>query len=247
MHETSDARRGDNFILAAVPDREFARMADRLEPVALGPRHPVHDVGVPIGHVYFPTTAVLSMISSSDAVGDASDTGPGETAVEVATIGREGMSGLPVFLGVSVSPNTVLGQIPGLALRMRTDDLRDVLARDGALHRLLHRYIQATMVQLAQNVACNRLHTTEARTARWLLMTADRVGSTSFPPTQEFLAQMLGVRRATASLTAGLLHNAGLISYTRGVVTIDDRAGLAAVACDCYTIIRDEFAQLRRV
>jgi len=100
------------------------------------------------------------------------------------------------------------------------------------------------MVQLSQNVACNRLHTTEERAARWLLMTADRVDGHRFPLTQEFLAQMLGVRRATVSLTAGLLHNAGLIGYRRGVITITDRPGLEDAACDCYRIVRNEFDQL---
>jgi CRP-like cAMP-binding protein len=151
-----------------------------------------------------------------------------------------------VFLGVTTSPNTVYGQIRGGALRMRADQLREMLTGDGALHRQLHRYIQATMVQLAQNVACNRLHRTEERAARWLLMTADRVGTDRFPLTQEFLAQMLGVRRATVSLTAGLLHNAGLISYRRGVITIDDRAALQEVACDCYGIVRGEFEKLTK-
>ena len=102
------------------------------------------------------------------------------------------------------------------------------------------------MVQLSQNVACNRLHSTEERAARWLLMTADRVGGDRFPLTQEFLAQMLGVRRATVSLTAGLLHNAGLISYRRGVITITDRAGLEDASCDCYRIVHDEFDELAR-
>jgi CRP-like cAMP-binding protein len=102
------------------------------------------------------------------------------------------------------------------------------------------------MVQLSQNVACNRLHSPEERAARWLLMTADRVGAERFPLTQEFLAQMLGVRRATVSITAGLLHNAGLISYTRGVITVDDRAGLEDAACDCYGIVRDEFQELAK-
>ncbi|MFI5911975.1 Crp/Fnr family transcriptional regulator [Dactylosporangium sp. NPDC051541] len=230
------AMRADNFVLAALPDEEFARMAGRLEPVKMEVRDLVYDSGEPIGHVYFPASAVLSMVSVVD----------GETAVEVATIGREGMSGLPVFLGASASPNTVFAQVAGLALRMRTHELRDFLTHDGALHRLLHRYIQATMVQLSQNVACNRLHTTEERTARWLLMTADRVGDTRFALTQEFLAQMLGVRRATVSITAGVLHNAGLISYTRGLITIDDRDRLAEAACDCYRIVRAEFDNLRR-
>jgi CRP-like cAMP-binding protein len=230
------AGRDNNFILAALPDEEYAELRDRLEPVEVGIKDVIYQADEPIGHVYFPTTTVLSMISQVDE----------ETAVEVATIGREGMAGLPVFLGVTTSPNTVYGQIRGGALRMRADQLREMLTRDGALHRQLHRYIQATMVQLAQNVACNRLHRTEERAARWLLMTADRVGTDRFPLTQEFLAQMLGVRRATVSLTAGLLHNAGLISYRRGVITIDDRAALQEVACDCYGIVRGEFEKLTK-
>jgi CRP-like cAMP-binding protein len=229
--------RQNNFILAALPHDEYARLRDRLEPVECSVRQLIYQTGEPIGHVWFPTTAVLSMVTQV----------AGEVAVEVATIGREGMAGLPVFLGVTASPNTVFVQVPGVALRLRADQLREVLTGDGALHRQLHRYIQATMVQLAQNVACNRLHGTEERAARWLLMTADRVGSDRFPLTQEFLAQMLGVRRATVSLIAGLLHNAGLISYSRGVITIDDRAGLQAAACDCYSIVRGEFDRLTKL
>jgi CRP-like cAMP-binding protein len=231
-----DAGRESNFILAAIPDQEYTQMRDRLEPVELGVKDLMYQADEPIGHVYFPTTAVLSMVAHVDR----------EAAVEVATIGREGMAGLPVFLGVTASPNTVFAQIPGGALRMRADQLHEVLTGDGALHRQLHRYIQATMVNLAQNVACNRLHSTEERAARWLLTTADRVGADTFPLTQEFLATMLGVRRATVSLTAGLLHNAGLISYRRGVITIDDRAGLHEAACDCYDIVRGEFDTLAK-
>jgi CRP-like cAMP-binding protein len=226
----------ENFILGALPDEEYARLRERLEPVDLDLKQMIYETDQPIRHAYFPTSAVLSMISQVD----------GAAAVEVATIGREGMAGLPVFLGVGASPNTIFAQIPGLALRMRAEQLRDVLAGDGALHRQLHRYIQATMVQLSQNVACNRLHSTEERAARWLLMTADRVGAERFPLTQDFLAQMLGVRRATVSITAGLLHNAGLISYKRGVITVDDRAGLEDAACDCYGIVRDEFQELAK-
>jgi CRP-like cAMP-binding protein len=231
-----DADRDGNIILAALPDREFAQMRDRLERVDLAIKDVIYRPDEPMRHVYFPTTAVLSMVAQAD----------GEASVEVATIGREGMAGLPVFLGVTASPNIVFAQIPGVALRMRADHLHEVLTGDGALHGHLHRYIQATMVLLAQNVACNRLHTTEERAARWLLMTADRVNADRFPLTQEFLAQMLGVRRATVSLTAGLLQNAGLISYRRGVITIDDRAGLHEVACDCYDIVRDEFDKVTK-
>jgi CRP-like cAMP-binding protein len=223
-----------NFILAALPDDEYRKLSGWLEPAECDVRQLLYDSGKPIRHVYFPTTAVLSMVSQME----------GEAPVEVGTVGREGMVGLPVFLGVSTSPNTVFAQVPGIALRMSADDLRTALVSDGALHRQLHRYVQAMMVQLSQNVVCNRLHSTEERAARWLLMTADRVGGEQFPLTQEFLAQMLGVLRATVSLTAGLLHNAGLISYRRGVITIDDRAGLEDAACDCYGIVRGEFGKL---
>jgi CRP-like cAMP-binding protein len=234
--DTDAAGRNGNIILAAIPDREYAQMRDRLEPVELSVKDIIYRPAEPMRHVYFPTTAVFSMIAEAD----------GEAGVEVATIGREGMAGLPVFLGVPASPNTVFAQIPGVALRMRADHLHEVLTGDGELHGQLHRYIQATMVLLAQNVACNRLHSTEERAARWLLMTADRVDADRFPLTQEFLAQMLGVRRATVSLTAGLLHHAGLISYRRGVITIDDRAGLHDAACECYDIVRAEFDKLTK-
>ncbi|WP_433303871.1 Crp/Fnr family transcriptional regulator [Actinoplanes sp. CA-030573] len=226
--------RSGNFVLSAIPEAEWERMRDRMHRVELDVKQSVYETGKPIHDVYFPLTCVLSMISTIDD----------EVAVEVATIGREGMAGLPAFLGVAASPNVVVSQVPGAALRMTVEDLREVLVGDGSLHRQLHRYIQATMVQLSQNVACNRLHSTEERAARWLLMTADRVDDHRFPLTQEFLAQMLGVRRATVSLTAGLLQAAGLIGYRRGAITITDRPGLEDVACDCYRIVRDEFDRL---
>jgi CRP-like cAMP-binding protein len=121
------------------------------------------------------------------------------------------------------------------------DRLRDTLTDDGTLRARLQRYTQSMMVQLAQNVACNRIHTTEERASRWLLMTQDRVGREEFPLTHEFLAQMLGVRRATVSLTAGVLQSAGLIRYRRGVITIVDREGLLDASCECYGILREEF------
>ena len=235
-HDHASRLREQNFILAAIPDQEWERMRPRCEPVVLAVRDDIYLSGEPIEDVYFPATCVSSMIAEHD----------GEAGVEVATVGREGMVGLPVFLGVTSSPNRVLAQIAGQGLRMAAMDLLQFLVGDGALHRQLHRYIQATMVQLAQNVACNRLHTTEERAARWLLMTADRVGGDQFLLTQDFLAQMLGVRRGTVSLTAGLLQQAGLISYRRGMISIEDRRGLQDAACDCYAIVRTEFDQLAK-
>jgi CRP-like cAMP-binding protein len=165
-------------------------------------------------------------------------------AVEVAMIGFEGMAGLSAFLGTTASPHRSFCQVPGQTLRLDTVTLRRFLAGDGALHDLLHRYTQAVMAFLAQNIACNRLHSAEERTARWLAQTHDRVGTDSFQITQDFLAQMLGVRRAMVSESARTLQQAGLIRYSRGRITILDREGLHSAACECYLTIRREFDNL---
>ncbi|MFW3170946.1 Crp/Fnr family transcriptional regulator [Geodermatophilus sp. CPCC 206100] len=188
----------------------------------------------PIEHLHFPLDCVLSLMAAVE----------GESMVEVATIGHEGMSGLPVFLGTVAGPNDAFCQVPGRALRLSAAGLQRFLALDGALHHVLHRYTQATMVLLAQNVACNRLHATEERCARWLLQTRDRVGADEFPLTQEFLAQMLGVHRGTVSLTAGVLQQAGMIRYTRGQITVLDADALQRTACPCYGIVQAEFERL---
>jgi CRP-like cAMP-binding protein len=227
-----DPRR--NLLLRALPDPEYARLCPLLEPVSLEIRDPVYERGKPIEHLYFPLTGVLSLVSSVE----------GEAAVEVATIGYEGVSGLPLFLGTATSPHDCFCQIAGSMLRLPAAELRRFLDGDGALHDALHRYTQATMVQLAQSVACNRLHTTEERCARWLLMSRDRMGADEFLLTQEFLGQMLGVRRGTVSLTAGVLHQAGIIRYTRGRMTVLDAEKLHQVACDCYDIVQAEFERL---
>lgn len=223
-----------NLLLGCLPGHEYDRLLPALEPVELDVRDPIFDRGTAITHLYFPVDCVLSLVATAED----------ETAVEVATIGHEGMAGLPAFLGTPTSPNDCFCQIPGQALRLPVPDLQRFLSGDGALHDVLHRYIQATMVQLAQSVACNRLHTTEERCARWLLQTRDRVGADEFLLTQEFLAQMLGVRRGTVSLTAGVLQQAGIIRYTRGRMTVLDAAALHEAACDCYDIVQAEYRRL---
>ncbi|MGY1822931.1 Crp/Fnr family transcriptional regulator [Geodermatophilus sp. SYSU D00079] len=221
-----DPRR--NLLLGSLPEDEFDRLQPALEPVQLDVRDQLYERDEPIEHVWFPIDAVLSLLATVE----------GEAAVEVATVGFEGMAGLPAFLGSPESPLDTYCQIAGTAACLPLGELRRFLATDGALHDLLHRYTQATMVQLSQNVACNRLHTTEERCARWLLQTRDRVGSDEFVLTQEFLAQMLGVRRGTVSLTAGVLQQAGVIRYTRGRITVLDPEALHEVACDCYDIVQ---------
>ncbi|MGY1736244.1 Crp/Fnr family transcriptional regulator [Geodermatophilus sp. SYSU D00684] len=227
-----DPRR--NLILRALPDAEYERLLPALQPVTLQVRDQLYRRDGDIDAVYFPVDGVLSVVASVE----------GEPAVEVATIGYEGVSGLPVFLGTPTSPHDCFCQVAGDALCVATADLRRFLSGDGALHDLLHRYTQAMVVQLSQNVACNRLHSTEERCARWLLQTRDRVGADEFQLTQDFLGQMLGVRRGTVSLVAGLLQQAGLIRYSRGRITVVDPERLHEAACDCYDVVQ---AESRRV
>lgn len=224
----------ENQILAGLPEPELDRMVDLLEPVDAALREPVYEPGQPIEHLYFPVGAVFSLVAGREG-----------TRVEVSTIGREGVVGLPVFLGARLSAHHAFCQVPGAALRMESAAMVEFLTTsDGALHERLHRYTQAVIVQLAQSVACNQLHRAEQRAARWLLMTRDRVAADTFPLTQEFLAQMLGTRRATVSEVAQRLQDAGLITYRRGVITIRDAAGLEATSCACYRLVTDEYSRL---
>jgi len=228
----SDGR--GNRLLAALPDNERQRLAAHLELVELTLRQPLYEPGTPIEHVFFPIDSVLSVLAVMD---------DGQ-AVEVATVGNEGMVGIPVFLGVSASPGLAFCQIAGKSWRMPAGAFRDLANSAGAFQQVLQRYTYAFFTQLSQGSACNRLHHMDRRLARWLLLTHDRVGGDQFPLTQEFMAQMLGVRRATVTEAAGRLQQAGLITYSRGILTIADRKGLEAAACECYRIISDEHARL---
>jgi CRP-like cAMP-binding protein len=220
-----------NAILAALPADELARLRDDLELVDAQIREQVYQPGGPVPAVYFPLASVFSMVGMADD----------RVLVEVATIGREGMVGLPVFLGAASSPHAAFCQIPGRAAKVTAHGLRRVLADGGTLHQALSRYTQATMVQIAQNVVCNSTHATVQRAARWLLTTRDRIGGEEFLLTQEFLGQMLGVRRPTASDTARQLQAAGLIRYSRDEITITDGPGLERASCSCYGIVKAEF------
>ncbi len=211
-------------------------LAPRLEVVTTTLRERVYDPGGPLDHVMFPLSSIFSLVAEAD----------GRVLVEVATIGREGMVGLPIFLGAATSPHAAFCQVAGTAARLSAGALREASARDGGLRRLLNRQTQATMVQIAQNVACNAAHSSEQRAARWLLMTQDRMARDEFGLTQEFLAQMLGVRRPTVSEIARRLQSRGLIRYSRGRMTITDREGLERTACECYSIVRAEFEEMAR-
>ena len=223
---------GENALLSALPPGERERL--RLERVSSEIKDVVYESNGPISHVYFPLSGVYSLVVvMQDGL-----------TVEAATVGNEGMVGMPVFLGADKSPHRAFCQIPAESLRTTADDFRAEVGRGGALDAVMRRYNQALVNQMAYSVACNRLHSVEERMCRWLLMSHDRVGEDRFPLTQEFLAQMLGVRRPSVTVTAGVLQKAGLIAYTRGQVIILDRGGLEESSCECYAVVRAEFERL---
>lgn len=228
----SDCR--DNVILSALPREDLERMMPALEPVQLPTGRSLYEIGKSIEHVYFVCRGVASLMTPMKE----------GIAVELATVGAEGMVGMPVFLGDERMPSRAFMQVPGYGVRMEADAFRKFVRASEALNKALLRYTLALMTQMAQNAACNRTHTIEERCARWLLMTQDRVKDDTFPLTQEFLAQMLGVRRPTVSIAAGILAQAGLISYVRGKMRIVDREGLKNASCECYGIIAGEFERL---
>lgn len=223
-----------NRILAALPANELERIEPFLERVDLQLRHVLIDPNRPIEHVYFVEEGIISILGVMED----------GTAVETATVGNEGMVGTPVFLGTDRTAAQAFTQVSGWGHRLPVGVLREELARGGELGRLLGLYTQAMITLTAQNSACNRVHTTEQRCARWLLLTADRAGRDTFDLTQFFLSQMLGVRRATVTEIAGALQARGFIDYSRGRITVVDRAGLEATSCECYGVIISEFDRL---
>jgi CRP-like cAMP-binding protein len=225
---------GRNALLAALPEAERALLGAELDFVPLPYRQVLQEIDRPIGHLWFPHTGVASMLS------EMADGG----IVEVATIGREGMVGLPLVLDAGQSAHRLFMQVPGEGHRLTAAAFARLRPRLPALERLLLRYALSLMTQVSQGSACNRLHPIETRCARWMLLTHDRVDGDSFPLTHEFLAQMLGVTRPSVTIAAGMLQKAGLIHYVRGTVSILDRRGLEAAACECYGIITREFRRL---
>jgi CRP-like cAMP-binding protein len=225
-----------NRLLDSLPDTNRDELASDLEAERLELKDPMLEPGKRIDHVYFPINAVGSILSLVDET-------PG---VEVATIGNEGMIGLSASWGITTTNPTELAQcqVPGDALVMDADTFASRVSEGGAFAEAVHLYTQAFVSQIGQQVACNGLHSVEERCARWMLLTADRVGGDEFPLTQEFLAQMLGVRRPSVTVVEGTLHQAGLIRSRRGRVEITDRRGLEMASCECYGVLRDVFDRL---
>jgi CRP-like cAMP-binding protein len=223
-----------NRLLARLPPEEYERLLPRLQVVPLAFKHVLYEARSPIDFAYFPTRGVISALTVMED----------GRAIEVATIGDEGMVGLPLLVGAKTTANRVIVQVPGEAMRMAEDVLREEVGRDSPLRRSLVLYHTAFLAQVSQAVACNGLHSVHQRCCRWLLMTQDRAHSDVFPMTHEFLAEMLGVRRSTVSEVLEPFQKDGLIRYSRGKCTVLDREGLKAGSCECYRVIAKEFERL---
>ena len=223
-----------NRLLSALPRAEYEALQPHLEPVVFRQRQVLFEAEEPIRHVYFPETMVVSLVSRLREGG----------VVEVGTAGFEGMAGLPVFLGDDSSSVRAFAQVPGGAMRMEADTFIQLAGEPGCFHRMLLRYTQAFLTQVAQSAACNAAHLVQQRCARWLLMTHDRVNDSTLPLTHEFLAFMLSVRRAGVTIAMRTLQDAELIRYGRGWVEVIDRAGLEAASCECYALVRSHTDRL---
>lgn len=230
FNSSSNGDSGVNRLLATLPRNEYKRLLPKLKTVNLVLGEALYEPGDTIKYVYFPNDSIISLISELSE----------NSWLEVGMVGNEGMAGLAVFMGVNSSSTRALVQGAGTAMRMSSAALRTEASRIGSLHHLLHRYSHSLLTQVSQSSACNRFHLVNVRLARWLLMTNDRLGVAEFPLTQEFLSNMLGVRREGVSKAAGALQAAKLIRYSRGVITVLDRRGLEAKCCDCYEIIKAE-------
>jgi CRP-like cAMP-binding protein len=229
-----DQETEDNRFLRMLPASSYVRIRPYLNVVPLPRKHVVWNVDDPIDSVFFPRRCVLSLLVVLK----------NRAPVEAATVGNEGMLGMSAILGAERSPLLVVAQLPGPALRMGATLFRELVEDDASLRLLTLQYSHALLEQAAQSVACNRRHVTVERCARWLLMTHDRAHEDTFGLTHQFLALMLGVRRASVTTAAGQLQRAGLIRYSYGVVTIENRPGLEQAACECYHTVEQRFRRL---
>jgi CRP-like cAMP-binding protein len=227
------SRLGSRF-LSLLGDAEYAALEPKLTLVECKAKEVMGERGAPVNHVYFPCSAVFSVLACME---DGS-------AIEVGTIGSEGFYGIEAIVGGTAWTETTVCQVAGKAMRMSAPDFKRAITGDTGLRRIAQAYLLAYLSIVSQSVACNRLHNIEERFARWVLMTHDRVPGDEFNLTQEFLANMLGVHRPQISLVAGAFQQAGFIKYTRGKMTILDRAGLEESSCECYQMAKRQIEAL---
>ena len=223
-----------NHLLAALLDAEFNRLAPHLELISMKLGDVLYESGDKLQYVYFPTTAIISLHYLLENGGSS----------EIAGVGNEGMLGVTLFMGGESTPSRAVVQTSGFGYRLPPHVLLDEFNRNGPVMRLLLRYTQALLTQMSQTAVCNRHHTVEQQLCRWLLLTLDRLGPQELTMTQELIANMLGVRREGVTEAAGRLQGYGYISYRRGHIKVLDRKGLEQDVCECYGVVKKEFARL---
>lgn len=219
-----------NQLLATLPKKDYQALKRHLEEVPLVFEEILYKPSVLISDVYFPNSGIVSLLAAINE----------RATLEVGLVGKEGVLGLGVFLGVNTSQNRAVVQGAGSAMKMKANEFRKECNKGGALPRLLQRYSHSLLTQITQSAVCNQFHSVDERLARWLLMTHDRMGDDEFQLTQEFMSNMLGVRREGVNRAAGSLQKRRLISYSRGCLRVLDRPGLEAVSCGCYETIKSE-------
>jgi CRP-like cAMP-binding protein len=223
-----------NHLLAALPADECARIFPNLELVPMPLGEALCEPGMHMRNVYFPTTSIVSLLYVME---------DGASA-EIALVGNEGIVGVSLFMGGETTTSWAVVQSAGHAYRLNGQLLKDAFYRAGPMQRLLLRYTQALLTQMAQTAVCNRHHSVDQQLCRWLLLSMDRLPTNELTMTQELIANMLGVRREGVTEAAGKLQRAGLIRYSRGKITVVDRPGLEARVCECYAVVKKEFDRL---
>ncbi len=224
----------DNQLLAALPTADLARWLPQLEWVAMPLGQVVYESGHTLGHVYFPTTAIVSLLYVME----------NGASAEIAVVGREGVVGIALFMGGETTPSRAVVQSAGEGWRLRASVIKDEFNRSHPVMHLLLRYTQALITQMAQTAVCNRHHSLDQQLCRWLLLSLDRLRGNELVMTQELIANMLGVRREGVTEAALKLQKLGLIRYARGRITVLDRPGLAARTCECYEVVKKEYDRL---
>ena len=223
-----------NRLLATLPREEFEHLVPHFQEVTFSLGEVVYEFGGRLDYVYFPTTAIISLLYTME----------NGASAEMGLTGNDGVVGIALFMGGGTMPNRAVVQSAGEALRMKARVMQDEFALGGKFQRLLLRYTQALITQISQTAVCNRLHSVEQQLCRWLLLSHDRVRSDELIMTQELIADMLGVRREGVTVAAGRLQDAGAISYLRGRIQIRDRQKLEETVCECYQVVKDEFERL---
>ena len=223
-----------NHLLDALPANDYGRIAPHLELIRMKLGDVLYEPGVLLRHVYFPTTSIVSLLYVME----------NGASAEIAIVGNEGILGISLFMGGETTPSRAVVQSAGYGFRLKAQLLKDEFGRSGPMLRLLLRYTQALITQMAQTAVCNRHHTVDQQLCRWLLLSLDRLSSNELCMTQELIANMLGVRREGVTEAAGKLQDAGLIRYRRGRITVLDRPALEARTCECYQVVKTEFDRL---